>query len=397
MVLRILPILLLVLILSDLYLYLKFMYQKERSGWGRFLFFLPNTLLLIAAILLTLTESHTPENMSQMVFFFSMFQLIALPKILFLIIDIIGQVLSKIFPRIRKACTIISSSAALLLFAMMVCGLTFGPTFLQVRHRNFSSPDLPNSFNGYRIVQFSDFHLTTFTKRPDMVDKVVQNIMAQQPDMIVFTGDLVSIDAQELEPFKEVLSRLKAPDGVYSIMGNHDYLTYARYMDEEEQTEQCRKLIKTQREMGWDLLLNENRIIRRENDSIAIVGVENDGKAPFPERGDLKKALQGISGYQDMDAHQPRMFKILLSHDPTHWTRKVLPQTDIQLTLSGHTHGMQFMIFGWSPSAFFYPEWKHMYRRDGRGLHVSLGIGGALIPFRFGAWPEINVITLHSK
>lgn len=397
MVLRILPILLLILALSDLYLYWKFMYRKKRAAWGRFLFFLPNSILFIAALLLTLTESRTPENMNQMVVFFSLFQLIALPKVSFLFIDIIGLVLTRIFPRIRKACTVISSSAALLLFAIMVCGLTFGPTFLQVRHSNFSSPDLPNSFNGYRIVQFSDFHLTTFTKRPEMVDKVVQSIMAQQPDMIVFTGDLVSIDAQELEPFKEVLSHLKAPDGVYSIMGNHDYLTYAKYMNEEEQKEQCRKLMDIQREMGWDLLLNENRVIRRGTDSIAIVGVENDGKAPFPERGNLEKALQGIPGYQTTATARPHMFKVLLSHDPTHWTRKVLPQTDIQLTLSGHTHGMQFMIFGWSPSAFFYPEWKHMYHRDGRGLHVSLGIGGALIPFRFGAWPEINVITLHGK
>ena len=127
-----------------------------------------------------------------------------------------------------------------------------------------------------------------------------------------------------------------------------------------------------------------------------VLGVENDGKPPFPERGDLKKALAGIPGYgQGNDS--TRMFKVLLSHDPTHWRRKVLPQTDIQLTLSGHTHGMQFMLFGWSPSKFFYPEWKYMYREGERGLYVSLGIGGALIPFRFGAWPEINVITLHNK
>ena len=148
--------------------------------------------------------------------------------------------------------------------------------------------------------------------------------------------------------------------------------------------------------MNWDLLLNEHRIIRQGRDSIALVGVENDGKPPFPERGDLKKALAGIPGYgQGNDS--THMFKVLLSHDPTHWRRKVLPQTDIQLTLSGHTHGMQFMLFGWSPSKFFYPEWKYMYHEGERGLYVSLGIGGALIPFRFGAWPEINVITLHNK
>ena len=281
----------------------------------------------------------------------------------------------------------VSSAASLLLLCIMGAGLSFGPTLLQVRHTNFSSADLPTAFDGYRIVQFSDLHLTSFRNRPEMVEKVVERIMEQCPDMIVFTGDLVSTEANELDGFDEILSRLHAPG---------DYLTYAYYLSPEEQAAQREELKKRQRAMNWDLLLNEHRIIRQGRDSIALVGVENDGKPPFPERGDLKKALAGIPGYgQGNDS--TRMFKVLLSHDPTHWRRKVLPQTDIQLTLSGHTHGMQFMLFGWSPSKFFYPEWKYMYREGERGLYVSLGIGGALIPFRFGAWPEINVITLHNK
>ena len=322
--------------------------------------------------------------------------LIALPKMLFLIVDLIGKGICLFFPRAKKACTMVSSAASLLLLCIMGAGLSFGPTLLQVRHTNFSSADLPTAFDGYRIVQFSDLHLTSFRNRPEMVEKVVERIMEQCPDMIVFTGDLVSTEANELDGFDEILSRLHAPDGVYSILGNHDYLTYAYYLSPEEQAAQREELKKRQRAMNWDLLLNEHRIIRQGRDSIALVGVENDGKPPFPERGDLKKALAGIPGYgQGNDS--TRMFKVLLSHDPTHWRRKVLPQTDIQLTLSGHTHGMQFMLFGWSPSKFFYPEWKYMYREGERGLYVSLGIGGALIPFRFGAWPEINVITLHNK
>ena len=360
MVLRILPVLLLTLILSDVYLYFKFMYGRRHPLWTYFLFFLPNALLLIAALILTWTENHTPENMTQMVIFFSLYMLIALPKMLFLIVDLIGKGICLFFPRAKKACTMVSSAASLLLLCIMGAGLSFGPTLLQVRHTNFSSADLPPAFDGYRIVQFSDLHLTSFRNRP------------------------------------EILSRLHAPDGVYSILGNHDYLTYAYYLSPEEQAAQREELKKRQRAMNWDLLLNEHRIIRQGRDSIALVGVENDGKPPFPERGDLKKALAGIPGYgQGNDS--TRMFKVLLSHDPTHWRRKVLPQTDIQLTLSGHTHGMQFMLFGWSPSKFFYPEWKYMYREGERGLYVSLGIGGALIPFRFGAWPEINVITLHNK
>lgn len=396
MVLRILPVLLLTLILSDVYLYFKFMYGRRHPLWAYFLFFLPNALLLIAALILTWTENHTPENMTQMVIFFSLYMLIALPKMLFLIVDLIGKGICLFFPRAKKACTMVSSAASLLLLCIMGAGLSFGPTLLQVRHTNFSSADLPTAFDGYRIVQFSDLHLTSFRNRPEMVEKVVERIMEQCPDMIVFTGDLVSTEANELDGFDEILSRLHAPDGVYSILGNHDYLTYAYYLSPEEQAAQREELKKRQRAMNWDLLLNEHRIIRQGRDSIALVGVENDGKPPFPERGDLKKALAGIPGYgQGKDS--TRMFKVLLSHDPTHWRRKVLPQTDIQLTLSGHTHGMQFMLFGWSPSKFFYPEWKYMYREGERGLYVSLGIGGALIPFRFGAWPEINVITLHNK
>ena len=396
MVLRILPVLLTTLVLSDVYLYFRTMHKHNRPLWAKRLFFLPNTLLLLAALLLTLTESHTPENMTQMVIFFSLYMLIALPKMLFLAVDFIGLVVSRAFPKAKKTCTVISTTASLLLFIVMGCGLTFGPTFLQVRHADFSSSDLPDAFEGYRIVQFSDLHLTTFRNRPEMVEHVVERIMEQQPDMIVFTGDLVSNSADELDGFEKALSSLHAPDGVYSILGNHDYMTYARYLTPEGQARQLEELKARQRKMGWDLLLNEHRVVRQSRDSIVVVGVENDGKPPFPERGDLKKALGNVPGFGHTDS-TAAVFKVLLSHDPSHWKRKVLPQTDIQLTLSGHTHGMQFMLFGWSPSQYLYPEWKYMYRKEGRALYVSLGLGGALIPFRFGAWPEINVITLHNK
>ena len=232
--------------------------------------------------------------------------LIALPKMLFLIVDLIGKGICLFFPRAKKACTMVSSAASLLLLCIMGAGLSFGPTLLQVRHTNFSSADLPTAFDGYRIVQFSDLHLTSFRNRPEMVEKVVERIMEQCPDMIVFTGDLVSTEANELDGFDEILSRLHAPDGVYSILGNHDYLTYAYYLSPEEQAAQREELKKRQRAMNWDLLLNEHRIIRQGRDSIALVGVENDGKPPFPERGDLKKALAGIPGYgQGNDSTRP--------------------------------------------------------------------------------------------
>ncbi len=396
MVLRILPVLLLTLILSDLYLYFRFMHKRHRPQWAKVLFFLPNSLLLAAALLLTATESHTQANMTQMVIFFSLYLLIALPKMLFLIVDLIGKGICLFFPKGRKISTAVSTLASTLLFLVMGTGLLFGPDWFRVRQADFASSDLPVAFDGYRIVQISDMHLTSFHGRSDDLRHLVRLIEEQHPDMIVFTGDLVSTDVDEMNGFDGILSGLHAPDGVYSIMGNHDYLTYARYLTPKEQAAHRKELMQRQRAMGWDLLLNEHRIIRRGADSIAIIGVENDGKPPFPERGDLQKALHPLPGYKPVkDEH--RMFKVLLSHDPSHWRRKVLPETDIQLTLSGHTHGMQFILFGWSPAQHFYPEWKHMYSENGRALYVSLGIGEALIPFRFGAWPEINVITLHRK
>lgn len=395
MILRILPILLLTLIVSDAYIYWRYL-RPIHSRLAKTLFLMPHALLVIAAILLAVFEDHSPRNMSQMIVFVGCYMVFCLPKMLFCLLDAIGAVVGRIFPNVRRAWTATSGTLALAFFGIMLYGLILGPAQLQVKHLDFYSPDLPAAFDGYRIVQFSDLHLTSFKNRPDMVGTTVDSILAQRADMIVFTGDLVSIDHKEMDGYEDVLARLNAPDGVFSVLGNHDYLTYARYLNESEQKESLNTLIRRQRALRWDLLLNEHRTIRRGQDSITVVGVENDGQPPFPERGDLKKALGDVPGYKPA-TDSAAAFKVLLSHDPTHWRRKVLPDTDIQLTLSGHTHGMQFMLFGHSPSEWVYPEWCHLYTEGTRGLYVSLGVGGALIPFRFGAWPEINVIHLHRK
>ena len=195
--------------------------------------------------------------------------------------------------------------------------------------------------------------------------------------------------AQELAEFMPVFSRIQSRDGVVSVMGNHDYAHYYGWENPADSLKDVQLLECQQREMGWILLLNENLVMHRGNDSIAIVGVENDGRPPFPALGDLNKAQRGL-----LD----NCFKVLLSHDPTHWRRSVLPETNIDLTLSGHTHGMQFQLGSFSPAAWFYPEWGGEYRQeDGRALYVSLGAGEALLPFRFGAWPEVNLITLKKN
>lgn len=383
-----LPILILTIVLPDLYLYFAWL-RRYRCRWLNIAALLPSVLTLAFAVWLTATEDFSKGNLSQMILFYDIFLLVAVPKMVFLTVDVIGKAVAFFIKVLSRPCRIVSLLAACCTFGMMLYGICWGPSRLTVRHADYHSDRLPAAFDGYRIVQFSDFHLTSFGGREDEVEGFMDRIMEQDADMIVFTGDLVSSDASEMEGYEKALGKLHAPDGVFSVLGNHDYATYAHFLNRRAQRQSLHTLMRKQRECGWDLLLNEHRIIRRGADSIVIGGVENDGKPPFPARGDLKKTFEGLDT-------GGASFKILLSHDPSHWRRNILPETDVALTLSGHTHGMQFMIGGWSPSAWIYPEWKHLYREDGRALHVSLGLGGALIPFRFGAWPEINVITLHS-
>lgn len=390
MILRILPLLLLTCLLPDIYIYYWHLRKPSIPRWAKVTFWGPTALLLFFAVWLTYTESLTPENMDAIILYLSAYMLLALPKTTYMLVSFIGKLIGLVFHPYRKANTPVSFTAGFAVFCMMICGLSFGPTLLKVKESTFQSETLPKEFDGYKIVQVSDLHLTSMKTHPEFVSELIRTINAQQADAICFTGDLVSTDVAELYPFVDELSKLKAKDGVFSILGNHDYMTYAKYMTPLEKSQKFHEMLKLQEKMGWNLLQNEHSVIHRGQDSIVILGVENDGKPPFPERGDLNKAQEGLN-------LKVPLFKLLLSHDPSHWKRKVLPTTDIQLTLSGHTHGMQFMIGNWSPAQYLYPEWKGMYQENSRGLYVSLGVGGALIPFRFGAWPEINVITLHCK
>lgn len=391
MLLRILPVLILTILVPDLYIYYFHIHHKRRPRWIKVLFWAPTAILLLLTVWMACSETLTPQNMEAIVLYLTFYMLFALPKTVYMLVSFIGKIISRLIPFYRKANTWVSAACGIVTFAIMAYGTVFGPGHLKVHELEYQSDELPAAFDGYRIVQLSDLHLISFKNHPETLKEIVELVNSQQPDLIAFTGDLVSTDASETDPYVGTLAGLKATDGVFSILGNHDYMTYARYMTPLEQAKKFELLKQRQQEMGWQLLLNENRIIRRDTDSIAIIGVENDGKPPFPERGDLRKAQLGLDSTQ-------QVFKVLLSHDPSHWRRKVLPETDIQLTLSGHTHGMQLMLLGWSPSQYIYPEWRGVYEdENGRALHVSLGLGGALIPFRFGAWPEINVITLRCK
>lgn len=316
----------------------------------------------------------------------------SISAILFTLISAIGKFFSKCrqAARIRQSFDIAALIMGLGLGTTILYGHIAGPEKLIVKTYTYQSTTIPPAFHGFRIIQLSDLHTGTFVGKKHIIRQLVDSVMALHPDLIVFTGDLVNYHSGELDSFVPILSKMKAPYGVYSVLGNHDYANYRHWTSDDARRADIRRLISQERRMGWNVLLNEHAIIHRQTDSIAIIGVENDGKPPFPARANLPKALSGL---------QPSCFCILLSHDPTHWRRAVLPKTYIPLTLSGHTHGMQFQMGNLSPAKWFYPEWGGAYQATSgptpRTLYVSLGIGEVLLPFRLGAWPEINVITLQ--
>lgn len=268
---------------------------------------------------------------------------------------------------------------------LMAYGFFFGWRHVIVRRATCVSPLLPASFNGYRVLQLSDIHIGTYLRNRRFIDKLVALVNDQHADLVVFTGDLVNVSAEEVIPFQHVLKQVSATDGVLSIMGNHDYCEYGEDKSERNVAKNQTVLHYLEEKIGWHLLMNEHVLIHRGDDAIAIIGVENISRPPFQDYGDLKKAMEGLP---------QGMFKILLSHDPSHWRRGVLHQTDIALTLSGHTHAGQLRVGRLSPSKVAYQEWGGKYTEDGSMLYVSTGIGGT-VPFRLGAWPEINIITLQ--
>ena len=303
----------------------------------------------------------------------------------------------------------IGVTAALLIMLLAAYGMLVGYQQMEIRQVEFTSKDLPKSFDGYRIVLFSDAHVGTMTgSREWLMQRAVDCILALKPDMIVFTGDLQNVYPDEIIPHLPQMRRLKAPDGVYSVLGNHDYATY-QPCDSLEKEANCAKTQAFERQAGWTLLMNEHRVIHRDSDSIVIAGMENWGTVKrMPRRGDVKKTLSGLSTLTANRipeqssptrslsplTHQP--FILMLQHDPTAWRELILPQCQAQLTLSGHTHGGQANVFGFSPASLSYKEWGGMTYEGSRALFVSTGLG-ALIPFRLGLPGEIVVITLHSK
>lgn len=248
--------------------------------------------------------------------------------------------------------------------------------------------DLPASFDDYKIAQISDLHLGTFNGDTIFVSKLVDIINTLDVDLVAFTGDIVNRKSEELLPYESLLSRIKAKDGVLSVLGNHDYGDYLDWATPKDKEENLRLMYEINQRMGWDLLLNECKYIYRDNDSIAVIGVENIGDPPFKVYGSLDEAYQSLAD---------STIKILLTHNPAHWEQDIKDNKkyNIALTLSGHTHAMQIELFGFSPSIFRYNYWKGLYKDSlNRYLYVNVGAGTVAMPMRIGATPEITVLTL---
>jgi uncharacterized protein len=250
--------------------------------------------------------------------------------------------------------------------------------------------NLPPAFKGLKIVQISDIHSGSFDNKK-AVERGVQKILDLKPDLILFTGDLINDRATEMTGYEDVFSRLKAPMGVFSTLGNHDYGDYVKWPDEEARNQNIEDLKKLQAGMGWRLLMNEHVVLEREGQGIALIGIENwSAKARFPKHGKMWEAYPGAEKYP---------FKILMSHDPSHWDAEVRPKYgDIDLTLAGHTHGMQFGVeipgFKWSPVKYVYDEWMGLYEKGKQKLYVNRGYGFIGYPGRVGILPEITLIEL---
>lgn len=289
----------------------------------------------------------------------------------------------------RKFISQLALGLAAIPFASFIYGIIQGKYNYKVLKYQLSFKDLPDAFDGYTITQISDIHSGSFTNK-EKIKYGVDLINQQQPDVLLFTGDIVNNKADEMDDWIDVFAQLKAKEGKYAILGNHDYGDYMQWKTPEDKVNNFQAVKDIHKKIGFDLLLDEHRYLEKDGQKIALLGVENWGKG-FNQAGDLEKASQGIKKDD---------FKILMTHDPSHWEYKV-KQNDFnyQLTLSGHTHGLQMGIeipgfFKWSPSKYVYKQWAGLYEEFGRYINVNRGFGYHAFPGRVGIWPEITVIEL---
>jgi uncharacterized protein len=373
------------------------------------LYWIINTGSLLFVFYNFLTARESGINQAMVRYSMGLMILIGLPKIvfsLFLLSDDVIRLLQFIvqwvanffhtdskelfMPGRRKLLIQAGVLVAAVPFAAIIHGIVSGRYNFKIREITLRFKDLPKAFDGFTITQLSDIHIGSFDNS-EAVEKGIAMANSVKSDVIVFTGDLVNNVASEVEPHIDVLSKLTAPMGIYSTFGNHDYGDYVKWESKEAKAQNLETLKKHHATIGMKLLCNEHVTFERNGEKIHIVGIENWGLPPFPQYGNLDKAL----GNLPKDA-----FKVLLSHDPSHWDAEAKNHAShIHLALAGHTHGMQFGIdiagFKWSPVKFKYPKWADVYEEFGKYLYVNRGFGYLAFPGRVGIWPEITKITLQ--
>ena len=346
------------------------------------------TLALIVTISLP-RRTGTNESLVFIMWMLFAYFSIYIPKYIYIVCDLVARIpllLKK--QRIRwvsKTGTILGVVS----FCLMWWGALVNRFNIDVNEVEVPISSLPTPFDGYRVAQISDLHVGTFGIDTTFLAEVVEKINSLDVDAVMFTGDIVNRNSAELQPFVSTLSRINARDGVFSVLGNHDYGDYSDWESPEAKEENLKLMHKLQKQMNWTLLLNETKQVYRGNDSIFIIGVENLGDPPFKNYGSLSNAYTTIND---------STIKILLSHNPAHWERDIKDKKDnnIALTLSGHTHAMQMSIGSFSPAALRYKYWGGLYVDDSNHyLNVNVGIGEVALPMRIGATPEITVLTLR--
>ncbi len=403
MLLRILiPVLLLSAV--DFYAFQAIKTISRDHIWARYLYWALSIAFIILVVLVIINFDRTagPQHplfklmMSSFVLLFVPKLVISLPllaeDITRILVGISGRLIGtepsdSFMPSRRKFVSQVALVLAAIPFAGILHGILRGKYNYRVIKKTLFFPDLPEGFDGFTLTQISDVHSGSFDN-PEKIAYGIDLINQQKSDVILFTGDLVNDRADEMDPWKEVFSKLEAPMGKFSILGNHDYGDYTNWPSAQAKAANMQKLYNTHAEIGFDLLRNENRSIERNGEKIRLVGVENWGKG-FAQHGDLEKALENTD---------PNEFHVLMSHDPSHFDEVVKKHPKkMSLTLSGHTHGMQFGIeipgiIRWSPVKYRYPKWAGLYEEAGRYLYVNRGFGFLAFPGRVGIWPEITVL-----
>ena len=310
-----------------------------------------------------------------------------LPHVVWLLAWMVGKCFHYSMPYAPFGWTALA--LVMMVWAVLAWGCFVGRWRLQTIRLEYAHPDIPSAFDGYKIVHISDLHLSTFDDNPKQLQRFVDSINALEPDLICFTGDLVTFGTSEAEPYTTTLRQLQATNGVISVLGNHDFLIYNRKLADEKTREKEVEAISQyeHEQLGWRLLRNEHTVIERNGAMITLIGVDNTvGKGQgfsTINRGDLSKAMAGTNG-----------FRILLTHDPSHWRSEVLPDSDLPLTLSGHTHSAQVRLFGWTPASWMFKEAWGRYDENGQTLNVNAGLGCTL-PIRVNCPAEVTLITLH--